>query len=134
MAKKRDISEARRTLAHLRDQLEPVLEVLLASAPMLKAYLDSKPRSCGKPGCHCASGEKHAAWVLRIPEGSRTRSKSISEPTFRRLEPLTHQYRRFRQAAAQWRRLVREVESAIGKIEAGRLINLEEELRKDLEK
>ena len=122
------VSDSRRTLAHLHEQLEPLLEILLSDRPMLKAYLDSKPRTCGKPSCRCALGEKHPAWVLRIPEQGHARSKSISESTFRQLEPLAQEYRRFRQAAARWRRLVREVEGALRKIEEGRLVDLEKKL------
>ena len=129
MTKER-LSQARRSLARLRDQLPALLEVFLQARPMLKAYLDSKPRTCGTPGCRCARGEKHPAWVVRIPQGRTARSRSVSEATFERLEPLTEEYRRFRQTAAQWRRLLREADQAIRVIEEERCLDPEVELEK----
>ena len=97
---------------------------------MLKGYLDSKPRTCGKPGCRCKRGEKHPAWVLRIPQGSSGRNRSIPKAFYRRLEPLTEEYRRFRQAAVGWRRLVRSADAAIRQIESARLVEPEAEVER----
>jgi hypothetical protein len=123
-------SQARRTLAHLLEELEPLVEVLLQADPMLKGYLDSKPRSCGKPGCRCAEGERHPAWVLRIPQGRKSRSRSIPESSYKRLEPLAQGYRRFRQAVVRWRRLVRGADGAIRQIESARIVEPEAELER----
>jgi hypothetical protein len=125
---KEQLSQARRTLAHLLEELEPLVEVLLKANPLLKGYLDSKPRSCGKPGCRCAEGEKHPAWVLRIPQGRSSRSRSIPEACYRRLEPLAEEYRRFRQAVVRWRRLVRGADAALHQIESARMVDPEVEL------
>jgi len=124
------LSEARRTLAQVLEKLTPLVDVLARRDPMLKGYLDSKPRTCGKPGCRCATGEKHPAWVLRIPQGHGSRSRSLPEATYRRLEPLVEEYRRFRLAAVGWRQLVRAADSAIRQIESARLVEPEAEVER----
>jgi hypothetical protein len=127
---KDEVSQARRTLAHLLEELRPLVEELVQGGPMLKGYLDSRPRSCGKPGCRCAEGERHPAWVLRIPEGLRSRSRSIPEAVYGKLEPLTEEYRRFRQAAVRWRKLVRKADDALRVLESGRLVDPDVELER----
>lgn len=130
---KADISRYRQSVARLRDELPALLDFLLDRGPLLKAYLDSKPRTCGSPTCRCALGEKHPAWVARIPDGSTARSRSIPEAVFRRLEPLALQYREFRLKLSQVRRLFKDADDAFRVIEASRLIDLDAELRKDHE-
>ena len=127
---KHKASEARRSLRQLLPQLEALLEILLRHQPMLRVYLDSKPRTCGNQGCHCARGKKHPAWVVRIPAGRQCRSRSVTPKVYRQLEPLAAEYRRFRQALAQWRRLVREAEQHLRKLEASRLLDPEVEVEK----
>lgn len=124
-------ARARQSVARLRDELPALLEVLLDRAPMLKAYLDSSPRTCGVPTCRCARGEKHPAWVARIPEGRTARSRSIPERVFRRLKPLAEEYRSFRQKLARVRGLFKQADAALRDIEASRLVDLEEELRRE---
>lgn len=131
---KAKVSHARQTLARLREESPELLAVFFERGPLLKGYLDSKPRTCGTPGCRCARGEKHAAWVLRIPEGRTSQSRSIPEAVFRRLEPLAEEYRRFRHALSRWRRLVREADQALRDIEESRLVDCESELRRSDEK
>lgn len=125
------VSQARRALARLPEALPPLLDVLLDRKTMLKAYLDSNPRTCGNPSCRCARGEKHAAWVVRIPEGSTSRSRSVSETLFARLAPLAREYRRYRQAAIRLRRLLREADQAIREIEKARCLDPDVEIERD---
>lgn len=42
-----------------------------ADAPLLRGSLVSMHRTCGKPGCHCARGEKHVSLYLSIRVGAR---------------------------------------------------------------
>ncbi len=127
-------SHARQALARLREEIPDLFDVFFERGCLLKAYLDSKPRTCGTPGCRCTRGEKHPAWVVRIPQGSGSRSRSIPEPVYRRLLPLAKEYKRFRQAAVRWRRRVREADQALRDIEESRLVDLEAELKGENEK
>ena len=122
---KREASKARKALDHLIQELPGVLEIAMRYEPMLKAYLSSTPRTCGNPTCRCASGEKHPAWVVRIPDGSRARSRSVPESVFRRLMPLAREYRSFRKAVVRVRRLMREADEALRVIESARMVDAE---------
>jgi uncharacterized protein DUF6788 len=42
-----------------------------ADAPWLRGSLVRMARSCGKPGCHCAQGEKHVSLYLAIRAGRK---------------------------------------------------------------
>jgi hypothetical protein len=42
-----------------------------SDAPLLRGSLVSMRRTCGKPGCHCARGEKHVSLYLAIRVGAR---------------------------------------------------------------
>ncbi len=126
----KDASPPRRTMAHLLEELAPLIEILASRDPLLKGYLDSTPRTCGKPGCRCAEGEKHPAWVLRIPQGRTSRSRSLPESVFRKLEPLTEEYRHFRQAAIRCRQLMQDADEAINDLEAARRVDPEAEIQR----
>lgn len=42
-----------------------------ADAPLLRGSLVTMRRSCGKPGCHCAEGEKHVSLYLAMRVGKQ---------------------------------------------------------------
>lgn len=42
-----------------------------ADAPLLRGSLVTMRRTCGKPGCRCAEGHKHASLYLAIRVGKR---------------------------------------------------------------
>ena len=42
-----------------------------ADAPLLRGSLVTMRRTCGKPGCRCAEGEKHISLYLAIRVGKR---------------------------------------------------------------
>ena len=43
----------------------------LGEEPLLRGSLVQMARRCGKPGCHCRSGDKHVSLYLAIRAGSR---------------------------------------------------------------
>lgn len=42
-----------------------------AESPLLRGSLVTMQRVCGKPGCHCAEGEKHVSLYLAIRVGKQ---------------------------------------------------------------
>lgn len=46
---------------HARSRL---IKLLGAAQPLAQASLVTMARRCGKPGCHCAQGEKHVSLYL----------------------------------------------------------------------
>ena len=43
----------------------------VADEPLLRGSLVLMRRTCGKQGCHCQQGEKHASWYLAIRQGQQ---------------------------------------------------------------
>ena len=51
---------------------------LAHAAEFLRGNLTLMRHTCGKAGCRCARGEKHASWYLAYSEGGRKRMVSVS--------------------------------------------------------
>lgn len=45
---------------------------------MVRGALFTLRRKCGKPSCHCASGEPHETPALAYPEGGKTKTLTLS--------------------------------------------------------
>lgn len=43
----------------------------VADEPLLRGSLVLMHRVCGKEGCHCQQGEKHASWYLAVRRGKQ---------------------------------------------------------------
>jgi hypothetical protein len=59
---------------NIRRMLEGRLKQVSARKPALAASLVSFERKCGKPGCHCADGEKHRGHQLTYNDRGKTRT------------------------------------------------------------
>jgi hypothetical protein len=59
---------------NIRRMLESRIKQTAARKPVLAASLVSFERRCGKPGCHCASGEKHRGHQLTYKVRGKTRT------------------------------------------------------------
>src|SRR5271163_4546411 len=57
---------------NIRRMLESRVRQVAAGKPLLAASLVAVERRCGKPGCHCADGEKHRAHQLTYKNRSKT--------------------------------------------------------------
>ena len=58
----------------IRRMLESRVKQVAARKPLLAASLVSFDRVCGKPGCHCAQGEKHHGHQLTYKVRGKTRT------------------------------------------------------------
>ena len=57
---------------NIRRMLDSRVKQLAARKPLLAASLVSFERRCGKPGCHCAEGEKHHGHQLTYKVRGKT--------------------------------------------------------------
>ena len=81
------------------------LTKLLQSRPMLRAGLVSMARTCGKPSCKCAKGEKHVSLYVSLKVGP-TRKMIYVPPE---LEPTVRCWAEsYREAAALWETMLQE--------------------------
>lgn len=101
-------SQIRQRLLQIPHEIAAQIETLVKPRALFRGYLYDSPRRCGKPSCHCADGELHPAWVVATKIGPQPTTRSVSGPLRRRLSKLVTNYRNFRQAQKQIRRLHRE--------------------------
>lgn len=59
---------------NIRRMLDSRVKQVAARKPVLAASLVSVERRCGKPGCHCAEGQKHHAHQLTYKARGKTRT------------------------------------------------------------
>ena len=59
---------------NIRRMLDSRVKLTAARKPLLAASLVSFERRCGKPGCHCAEGEKHRGHQLTYKVRGKTRT------------------------------------------------------------
>lgn len=75
-----------------------LMKLLASARPLARASLVTMARVCGKPGCHCAAGDKHVSLYLAarlgkkrqmiyIPEELEEEARALVE-TGRRVEEL----------------------------------------------
>jgi hypothetical protein len=117
----RDASRLRQSLSRLRDQLPPLIDVLLGREPLVRGSVYELRRKCGKPSCVCAAGEKlHSCMAITWSSGGRKRLRSLSPKEEMELRRLTENYRRFRQARTQLVELHVEILDVIDQLETVR--------------
>jgi hypothetical protein len=93
-------------------ELRGQLAELIAEAGFVRGTLSVREKSCGKPTCRCARGEKHIAFYLVASEGGKIRQLYIPrslEAKARRWIEGYHQIRAVLEELSQlhWDRLKR---------------------------
>jgi len=58
----------------IKRMCESRLKQLYAKGPVLSASLVTIEKTCGRPGCHCMRGQKHAGNYLTFKEEGKTRT------------------------------------------------------------
>lgn len=67
----------------------------------LPGSLSLSRRRCGKPSCHCASGEGHPLWTLTFMTGGKKRVETIPAEWLDMVRPRVEAGRHFKEAAAE---------------------------------
>lgn len=102
-------------------RLARLLRQLQRPQPMCPGSLYRLRTKCGKPSCHCAHGEPHAAWVLTRSELGQSKLYSVPAAQRPRLKRLTAEYRRFQRARARWVKLTGQLLRQVDAIEQARV-------------
>ena len=116
-----DLSSLRSHVRSVQQQIQELLETLLAREPLVPGSLYTLRRRCGKPTCHCAQGELHASTVLSYRGQGRPQNITPAPEHLPEVRKLTEAYRRFRQARTQLLRLQRQLLTLLDQIEAARV-------------
>ena len=86
----------------VRQMIEARIQKLVARHPVLAASLVQIARRCGRPGCHCESGERHVGYYLTRPVRGKTRTVYVPRDLVREVRTWIQEHKRLKQ-------LVREI-------------------------
>lgn len=112
-----DPSRLRQTLRRLEERRQRVIDGLLGErGPIIRGSLKERRHSCGRPGCHCADGEKHLAFVLACPEDGRSRQIYVRSIDTEIVRTETERYRSFRAHRAELVRLEAEIRNVVDEL------------------
>ena len=124
------LSSLRTQLGQAQQQLSALLEVWFGREPLLPGSLYTLRRKCGKPNCRCTRGELHESTVLSYRGAGRPQNISPPPDQLDALRRMTDDYRRVRQARAQFVRWQRELLALVDALEAARVQRGEAEFQK----
>ena len=85
------------TIAALEKKRACLLRLLNSGRPLLASTLSEIRTRCGKPSCHCASGEGHAAHLLTRRENGRTRTIYVPSGLVDEVRKWVGEYRRLKE-------------------------------------
>ena len=122
------LSQLRQRLRAVHDEMGKLLGDFLGREPLLPAHVRYQPRTCGSPGCRCAKGQLHPAWIVQFAAGGRSHCRSVAKETFETLAGPAQAYRRFRSARVRWNRLAKEANAILKEIEQCRKLDVEKAL------
>jgi hypothetical protein len=126
----RRLSTLRSQLTRALQELPRLLERCFGREPLLPGSLYTLRRKCGKPNCRCRRGELHESTVLSYRGQGRPRNISPAPEQIDALRTLTDDYRRVRQARAQFVRWQRQLLALLDALESARVHLGEAEFQK----
>ncbi|MBU4154507.1 MAG: hypothetical protein KKD63_16675 [Proteobacteria bacterium] len=117
------ISRIRQRITRLTRKRQAVERRLLGRSELLKGTMLEVQRTCGKPGCKCARGEKHACYQLSASVEGKRHTWNVPRRYLAKVKPLAENYRRFRRARADWVRVNEQMLKLIGELESARMVS-----------
>lgn len=88
---------ARSQMSAQERELRSRLAQLIGSLGLVRGTLAARQKSCGKPTCHCAQGEKHRALYLTASEEGKPRQLFIPLEAEEKARGWVENYQRIRQ-------------------------------------
>ena len=112
-------SRLRQALQTLVHDYQSRLDDLLPLRQLLKGSVYNLQTRCGKPSCHCASGQGplHTSTVLSWSDQGKTRLRTLPPGELSRFRQWAENYRRFRHARAALVKLHQRILAHIDRLE-----------------
>jgi hypothetical protein len=85
----------------IRRMRDARVKKLAAERPVLAGSLVRIARHCGRPGCHCQTGEKHVGWYLTRPVKGKTQTTYVPQELLEEVQGWTQEYRRLKRLVAE---------------------------------
>lgn len=77
-------------------QLQARVKELQAKGPLVAASLVTIDKKCGRPGCHCLTGEGHPGFLLTYKEKGKTRSVYVPQDLVPEVRQWIQEYKRIK--------------------------------------
>ena len=74
---------------------------LIAAGPVLGGSLVRIAKHCGRPGCHCQTGEKHVGWYLTRAVKSKTQTTYVPQEMLEEVQGWIQEHRRLKKLMAE---------------------------------
>ncbi len=87
--------------ARLRQRKYALLQRLQIPLEALPGSLSLSYTRCGKPTCHCVTGQGHPAWSLTYMDQGHKRVQRIPQEWVEEIRPLVAAGRAFKEAVAE---------------------------------
>jgi hypothetical protein len=102
-------SRLKQLIREIEDSRSGIVQgILHEQGPLRSGSLITIRRKCGKPTCHCTTGEGHLTTYLSIKQGGKTRMVYVPADLREELLLPTQSYRRFRKYRASLAKLSRQ--------------------------
>lgn len=85
----------------IRRMRDARVKKLAAERPVLTGSLVRIAKHCGRPGCHCQTGEKHVGWYLTRPVKGKTQTTYVPQEMLEEVQGWTREYRRLKRLVAE---------------------------------
>lgn len=117
MESKKHITSIRQRILQLAERRETAEQVLVSRKELLKGTVVEVARTCGKPGCKCARGDKHQCYQISASIQGKTKTWHLPRKQLKRVKKWTGNYREFRKARAEWVRINSQMLELINELE-----------------
>ena len=114
------LSRIRQSLAELAEEVPRLVPIFAERTALMEGTVYEQKRKCGKPNCHCATGEPHRSMIVSRSENGRTQLSAIPSGDLKDCQVLTARYQRFRAARARLGRIYKTMLSLIDQLEESR--------------
>src|SRR3989304_6713118 len=85
----------------LRRMRDARIKKLAADRPVLGGSLVRIAKHCGRPGCHCQTGEKHVGWYLTRRVNGRTQTTYVPQAMQEEIHGWIQEHRRLKKLMAE---------------------------------
>ena len=77
------------------------LKKLARAGPLLAGSLVQIAKHCGRPGCHCQTGEKHVGWYLTRSVAGKTQTTYVPQDMLKEVQGWIAEHRRIKELIAE---------------------------------
>jgi hypothetical protein len=104
------ISDKRYNLSGMKVPAHPTLirrmrdarvRKLAAQGPVLGGSVVRIAKHCGRPGCHCQTGQKHVGWYLTRPVKGKTQTTYVPQEILEEVQGWIQEHRRLKKLMAE---------------------------------